>query len=414
VLTEKQVTIYTRGVASRSGTGGYGVVLLCEGHHKSLSGSAADSSNNRMDLLAAVEGLRALKFPCRVTLYNTNTYLIDAINKGWAQQWRSNGWRNSGHRSTSHTDLWEALLELCTKHQVIFQWLPYDPKNCEYATCDKRAHAAASKETTPTTNDFLAITFDLIEAGKSERGGWSKRQLACLGVPWPPPKSWKETAAGRVIQRSEAETFLKLKSNEPEAMPGQSNGKDKLEAQSGEELASPIRVNYEHKNYTWDGRQWFGTDDCTIPPQGIARKLDAVIAAQLEAEDAATTDANELLSQAKRAQSCGQLERAKRLAEGAHLCEPENIGAAAVLCSVLRELEHSDEALALADQYRNSRYPPILTCRAAALCDQERWEEALQQIRQVLAIGMSSSGKWSPEASAVHGRIKANAPELFE
>ena len=72
----KCVTIYTRGVASPRG-GGYGVLLLCGGHQKELSGGALGASNNRMDLLAAVESLRALYFPCRVTLYNTNSYLTD-------------------------------------------------------------------------------------------------------------------------------------------------------------------------------------------------------------------------------------------------------------------------------------------------------------------------------------------------
>src|SRR5687768_4565237 len=94
----KLVTIYTRGVCSPSGTGGYGAVLICADRRKELSGSAPDSSNNRMDILAAVESLRALRLPCCVALYNTNTYLTDAISKGWAVRWRANGWRNSERR----------------------------------------------------------------------------------------------------------------------------------------------------------------------------------------------------------------------------------------------------------------------------------------------------------------------------
>jgi ribonuclease HI len=142
--TKKHVMIYTRGVSSASGTGGYGIVLLCDDCRKESSGSVSDSSNNRMDILAAVEGLLALKFPCRVTLYNTNTYLIDAISKAWARRWQEKGWRNSEQRPKPHADLWDALLELCSIHDVECVWLRFDPSNPEYGRCDRLAHQAAA------------------------------------------------------------------------------------------------------------------------------------------------------------------------------------------------------------------------------------------------------------------------------
>jgi ribonuclease HI len=117
--------------------------LVCADRRKELSGSAPDSSNNRMDILAAVASLRALKFPCQVTLYSTNTYLTDPIGKGWAARWRANGWRNSERRPTPHADLWEELLGLCAAHQVVFAYLPFDRDNAEYARCDALAHACA-------------------------------------------------------------------------------------------------------------------------------------------------------------------------------------------------------------------------------------------------------------------------------
>jgi ribonuclease HI len=99
-----------------------------------------------MDILAAIEALRVLKFPCEVTLYNTNTYLTDAISKGWAQRWQAKGWKNSEKRPTAHADLWEELLELCSVHEVAFEYACFDAENSEYARCDLIAHEALRGE----------------------------------------------------------------------------------------------------------------------------------------------------------------------------------------------------------------------------------------------------------------------------
>jgi ribonuclease HI len=218
----KPVTIYTRGVCSPAGTGGYGAVLLCACRRKELSGSAPDSSNNRLDLLAAVASLRALKFPCQGTLYNSNTYLTDAIRKGWAARWRANGWENSERRPTPHAELWEELLGLCAVHQIAFEYLPFDPDNGEYARCDALAHESALQEGQP--EERVPITTELLQAGKSRRG-WSRLQLACLGVAWPPAKGWKEGVLGRMIRRADAERFVILSACREEAVtgPGLSN-----------------------------------------------------------------------------------------------------------------------------------------------------------------------------------------------
>jgi ribonuclease HI len=115
--------------------------LLCEGRRKELSGGASGASNNRMDLLAAVETLKALKAPCRVTLYNTNSYLTDGMSKGWAKRWRENGWQTSEGKATAHADLWDVLLELCAVHEVEFVWLPAGAGVAEYQRCDQLARA---------------------------------------------------------------------------------------------------------------------------------------------------------------------------------------------------------------------------------------------------------------------------------
>ncbi len=138
----KKVTIYTRGVSSRCGSGGYAVILIYNGRRKELVGGSPASSNNRMDIRAAIEGMKALKQPCLVTLYN-NTYLIDAIAKGWAVKWRTHGWTNSEKKPTPHAELWEELLALCSVHEVSFVYRKLDSHDRELARCDVLAHIAA-------------------------------------------------------------------------------------------------------------------------------------------------------------------------------------------------------------------------------------------------------------------------------
>ncbi len=138
MTARRSVSIYTRGIATPAG-GAYGVLLVCGDNRKELSGRASGASNNRMDLLAAVEGLKALKLPCRVRLYNTNGYLTEGMSKGWAHRWRENSWRTGEGKPTAHADLWDMLLELCAVHEVEFVWLPATVGVPEYDRCDQLA-----------------------------------------------------------------------------------------------------------------------------------------------------------------------------------------------------------------------------------------------------------------------------------
>lgn len=138
------VAIYTRGIATPGG-GAYGALLLCKDRDKELCGGELGASNNRMDVLAAVEALKALKRACRVTLYNTNGYLIDAMSKGWASRWRDAGWRTAEGKPTAHADLWDALLELCAVHEVEFVWLPAEGIE-EYARCHRLARQVIEEQ----------------------------------------------------------------------------------------------------------------------------------------------------------------------------------------------------------------------------------------------------------------------------
>ncbi|MBL8792723.1 MAG: hypothetical protein JNM56_02330 [Planctomycetia bacterium] len=179
-------------------------------------------------------------------------------------------------------------------------------------------------------------------------------------------------------------------------------------------MFSPIVLTLNGNSYSWDGNHWYGTTDYTVPSLAIINRLNASIADQVAAEDAAVTDLSELLSRAKRAQATGQLQRALRLARRAFEGNRKHLGAAAVLCGVLREIGRPTEALAIANTAGVYEYPPILTTRAAALCDLGQWNEALRQINAVIANGVKRTGRGSDQALAVRGRIKANAPDLFE
>lgn len=170
-------------------------------------------------------------------------------------------------------------------------------------------------------------------------------------------------------------------------------------------------VQLDGKSYTWNGNGWCGPDNA-VPPKIIVDTLNRRIATQLEIEDLEIADADELIKVARDAQKAGQKNRALNLASRAYQLQP-SAGTAAVYCSYLRSCNKPAEALEVADRFSKDRYPPILTSRAAALCDLERWEEGLKQIRQVLAI-CHASGKDAGEALSVFGRIKSDKPHLLK
>ena len=174
---------------------------------------------------------------------------------------------------------------------------------------------------------------------------------------------------------------------------------------------SNTTITMNGKPYIWDGSRWYGAMDYLEPPAAIICQLNALMADQFAAEDEAVTEPQEQLSLAHRAQKAGQIGRALRFAHRAFQARPDDAGTAAVLSSILRKAQRPEEALEVGDRFRASSYRPILTSRAAALCDLERWDEALQQIRQVFAI---DKGKGSEEALLVWHRIVAAAPELLD
>ncbi|MCL2528485.1 MAG: ribonuclease HI [Defluviitaleaceae bacterium] len=139
----KKVTIYTDGACSGNpGPGGYGVVLIHNAHRKELSGGEKQTTNNRMETLAAIVALEALKEPCEAEIYSDSKYLVDAIQKGWAIRWKQNNWMRNKKDPALNTDLWERLLSLLNTHKVTFHWVKGHAGNPENERCDALARAA--------------------------------------------------------------------------------------------------------------------------------------------------------------------------------------------------------------------------------------------------------------------------------
>ncbi|ACB53738.1 ribonuclease H [Crocosphaera subtropica ATCC 51142] len=142
----KKVQIYTDGACSGNpGKGGYGIILVHNEHRKELSGGYRLTTNNRMEMMAAIIGLEALKMPCDVTLYTDSRYLVDAITKGWAKKWQGNGWKRNKKETAKNPDLWQKLLDLCEEHEVEFVWVKGHAGHPENEQCDRLAVTAAQQ-----------------------------------------------------------------------------------------------------------------------------------------------------------------------------------------------------------------------------------------------------------------------------
>ncbi len=155
MATLKRVTIYTDGACIRNpGPGGYGVVLLYGDHRKEFSGGYRLTTNNRMEVTAAIQGLAALKQPCKVELFSDSEYLVNAVEKGWARRWRANGWYRQNKKLAENRDLWEELLNLCDRHQVRFEWIKGHAGHVENERCDQLSLQAAQLPNLPEDEGY--------------------------------------------------------------------------------------------------------------------------------------------------------------------------------------------------------------------------------------------------------------------
>jgi ribonuclease HI len=185
MLALKQVTIYTDGACMQNpGPGGYGVVLLHDGHRKELSGGFRHTTNNRMELMAALVGLGALRYRCRVTLFTDSQYLAEAIRRGWAQRWRARLWMRTPTQKARNHDLWEQLLEACEQHDLTIRWVRGHAGNPENDRCDQLAVAASLKEDLETDAGYEAeqaalAKVPLFEAAPPSAAGEEEKGPAC-------------------------------------------------------------------------------------------------------------------------------------------------------------------------------------------------------------------------------------------
>jgi ribonuclease HI len=155
MATLKPVTIYTDGSClGNPGPGGYGVVLLYGDYRKELSGGYRRTTNNRMELTAAIQGLAALKGRCRVHLFSDSAYVVNAVEQGWARRWRAHGWYRPNKQMAENADLWEALLGLCDGHQVRFEWIKGHAGHAENERCDRLALQAAQLPNLPEDKGY--------------------------------------------------------------------------------------------------------------------------------------------------------------------------------------------------------------------------------------------------------------------
>lgn len=143
----KKVVIHTDGSClGNPGPGGWAAILQYGSHEKELVGAEASTTNNRMEMQAAVSALEALKQPCDVELHSDSSYLVNAFNKGWVVKWGGNGWRTASGDAVKNIDLWQRLSELNQRHKVSFYYVPGHSGHPLNERCDKLARDAASQQ----------------------------------------------------------------------------------------------------------------------------------------------------------------------------------------------------------------------------------------------------------------------------
>lgn len=142
----KTVTIYTDGACKGNpGPGGWAAVLKQGDVEKEISGGEPNTTNNRMELTAVISALQALKYPCIVELYSDSKYVIDALSKGWARNWKRKGWMRNEKEKALNPDLWETLLSLVDIHDVRYHWVKGHATNKYNNRCDELAVAESRK-----------------------------------------------------------------------------------------------------------------------------------------------------------------------------------------------------------------------------------------------------------------------------
>lgn len=143
---KKHVILYTDGACSGNpGLGGYGGILIYGEIKREYSGGEQTTTNNRMEIRAVIEGLKRLKYPCRVDVYSDSAYTVNAFLNGWVYGWKKNGWKKADKKEVLNVDLWEELLALVSAHEVTFHKVAGHADNALNNRCDELARGAISE-----------------------------------------------------------------------------------------------------------------------------------------------------------------------------------------------------------------------------------------------------------------------------
>lgn len=153
----KKVIIYTDGSClGNPGPGGWAAILELagSGHRREIGGGYRLTTNNRMEILAAIMGLSALKEPCLVSLQSDSRYLCDSVNKGWLRNWQARNWVKTDKKAVLNVDLWQRLIPLLDAHKVAFEWLEGHAGHQWNEKCDELARSHAMKTSLPADRAF--------------------------------------------------------------------------------------------------------------------------------------------------------------------------------------------------------------------------------------------------------------------
>ena len=138
----KHIQIFPDGACSgNTGPGGWGAILRYKAHEKELSGGEAETTNNRMELMALIAALEQLKEPCEIDLCSDSQYVINGLQKGWAKGWRARGWKKADKSPALNSDLWARLLDLSEAHTIHYNWIKGHAGHPENERCDQLAVA---------------------------------------------------------------------------------------------------------------------------------------------------------------------------------------------------------------------------------------------------------------------------------
>ncbi len=153
---KKKVTLYTDGACSGNpGLGGYGGILIYGEAQLEYSGSEKETTNNRMEIIAVITGLKRLKYPCSVDVYSDSAYTVNAFNEGWIYAWKKNGWKKADKKEVQNVDLWEELYALTKIHDVTFHKVAGHADNALNNRCDALARGAVEALRNRLSSDIV-------------------------------------------------------------------------------------------------------------------------------------------------------------------------------------------------------------------------------------------------------------------